>query len=116
MARRQRRIDEAKHEHWRQVLQRWKASGLGVRGFCDRHRLAESQFWWWRRRLGESIEMAPVKSEPAFVPITIVESRRAGTSAAIDIRLTSGHRLRVRAGCDRRLLAEVVALLEGRPC
>jgi transposase len=115
MARRQRQIDEAKHEHWRQVLQRWKASGLGVRAFCDRRKILESQFWWWKRRLGEPVATAPVEAGPDFVPVTIVEPP-SPTSAAIDIRLTSGHRLRVRAGCDRRLLADVVALLEGRPC
>jgi hypothetical protein len=114
MERRQRRINQAKHEHWRQVLQRWRASGMSVRGFCGRHKIHESRFWWWKRRLGEQVEAA-AKSEPAFVPVTIVEAPSAA-SAAIDIRLTNGHRLRVRAGCDRQLLSEVVAVLEGRPC
>ena len=41
--------------------------------------------------------------------------------APIDIRLAGGHRVRVRAGCDRGLLADVLALLRdtrvgGRPC
>jgi hypothetical protein len=112
MARRQRRIDEAKHERWRGVLRQWLASGLKVRRFCEEHQIRESQFWWWRRRLGES---ATKDAQPTFVPITIVEPS-APASAVIDIRLTSGHRLRIRAGCDRSLLADVVALLEGRPC
>jgi len=112
MARRQRRIDEAKHEHWRGVLRQWRASGLKVRRFCEQHRIRESQFWWWRRRLEESTTRI---GQPAFVPVTLVESR-GPASAAIDIRLASGHRLCVRSGCDRQLLAEVVAVLEGRPC
>lgn len=114
MARRQRRIDEAKHERWRRIFQQWRASGLGVRAFCDRRKIVESQFWWWKRRLAGRVETAQVKAGPDFVPVTIVEPP-SPTSAAIDIRLSSGHRVRVRAG-DRRLLAEVVALLEGRPC
>ncbi len=113
MARRRRRIDEAKHEHWRGVLRQWQASGLGIRAFCARHRIREPQFWWWRRRLEEP---AARLEQPAFMPVTLVGAREAGR-AAIDIRLkTSGHRLRVRSGCDRQLLAEVVALLEDRPC
>ena len=115
MARRQRPINEAKHERWRQVFEQWGASGLGVRAFCERQNIAESQFWWWRRRLGGQIETSPIKAEPAFVPLTIVESP-AASSAAIDVRLANGHRLKVRAGCDRQLLADVVAVLEGRPC
>jgi hypothetical protein len=108
-------IDAAKHERWRRVFREWRASGQSVRGFCGQHEIHESQFWWWRRRLADAVEAAPVKVEPAFVPVTIVEPP-ASASAAIDIRLTNGHRLRVRSGCDRQLLAEVVAVLEGRPC
>jgi hypothetical protein len=37
-------------------------------------------------------------------------------AAALDIRLAGGHRLRVRAGCDRDLLAAALAALGGRPC
>ncbi len=41
--------------------------------------------------------------------------------AAIDIRLAEGHRVRIRSGCDRSLLADVLAMRrrsasEGRPC
>lgn len=105
-------IDAAKHERWRRVFREWRASGQSVRGFCDQREIHESQFWWWKRRLSGEVES---KAEPAFVPVTIIEPPTPA-SAAIDIRLVSGHRLRVRAGCDRQLLAEVVAVLEGRPC
>ena len=83
MARRQRRINEAKHEHWRQVCCDGgkRAAGVGRPSFCDRHRIVESQFWWWRWRLGESIEMAPVESEPAFVPIRYCRSGGADQRA-----------------------------------
>jgi hypothetical protein len=108
-------IDAAKHERWRRVFREWRASGQSVRGFCDQRKIAESQFWWWKRRLAGDIEAVTVEPEPAFLPVTIVEPL-APASAAIDIRLTSGHRLRVRSGCDRQLLADVVAMLEDRPC
>jgi hypothetical protein len=111
MARRQRRIDEAKHEHWRGLLRQWRACGLGVRRFCEREGLRESQFWWWKRRLGEQVVKAPKKkAEAVFVPVSIVET------SAIEIELRSGHKLHVRAGCARQLLSEVVAVLEDRPC
>jgi hypothetical protein len=137
MAQSRERIDHAKHARWRQTLLRWESSGLSIRAFCKRERIHESQFWWWRRRLGgrpktsttssspivssPSAGSDPSSSGPAFVPIAVV-SDSPSASSAIDIRLASGHRLRVRAGCDCRLLAEVVAVLqarpetEGRPC
>ena len=39
MAKHQR--DPAKEAHWRKILQRFSASGLTVREFCRRERLAE---------------------------------------------------------------------------
>jgi hypothetical protein len=109
------RINEAKHAHWRRVLQQWQSSGLRVRAFCDRRNIPESQFWWWRRRLAEAGGSVEPRSSPAFVPVTIVGAATS-PGTAIDIKLANGHRLRVRAECDRRLLADVVAVLEGRPC
>jgi hypothetical protein len=109
------RVNAAKHARWQQLLDKWQASGLGVRAFCDRQKIPEAQFWWWRRRLAEQREPLEKRAAPAFVPVTIVGAA-SSLSAAIDIKLTNGHRLRVRAECDRRLLADVVAVLEGRPC
>jgi hypothetical protein len=65
--------------------------------------------------LDEQIEAAGAGNAPTFVPVTMLEESRKA-DAAIDIRLTSGQRLRVRSGCDRQLLAEVIDLLEGRSC
>jgi hypothetical protein len=110
MGRPKRRINEAKHAYWRRVLQQWRDSGLGIREFCRQHRHHESQFWFWKRRLGEHVD-----ATPNFVPVTVVDAPIA-RSPFIDIRLISGHRLRVRPGCDRQLLADVVAVLEGKPC
>jgi hypothetical protein len=115
MARPRGRIDEAKHAYWLQVLVQWRESKLTVREFCRRHRHHESQFWFWKRRLTSQLEATRVPADPAFVPVTIVD-KPSPTASTIDIRLANGHRLRVRAGCDRRLLADVVAALEGKPC
>ena len=109
------RIDEVKHARWRRLLRKFRASGLRARAFCDRNDIPESQFWWWKRRLDEQIEAAGAGNAPTFVPVTMLEESRKA-DAAIDIRLTSGQRLRVRSGCDRQLLAEVIDLLEGRSC
>ena len=108
-------IDEAKHAYWLEVLRQWQASDLGIREFCRRHRHHESQFWFWKRRLAHKLDAAPANLKPAFLPVTVVETA-APSAPAIDVRLPSGHRLRVRAGCDRQLLADVVAVLESKPC
>ncbi len=43
--------DAAKEQYWRGMIQQFEASGLGVRGFCDREGLSERRFYWWRRTL-----------------------------------------------------------------
>lgn len=124
-----RALDQNKYDRWRDILQQWRSSGLTVRQFCLRNHVNEGQFWWWRRRLdgtsrtsrsrsavpaSKTIE-PPSPKNTTFLPVTIVEPP-ASTGTAIDIHLRGGHRLRVRSGCDRGLLAEVVALLEGQTC
>lgn len=102
---------------WRRRLQRQQASGLTIRDFCALHDLHESAFYFWRREIAARDEASvrdPV-STPAFMPVQVIEAPTLPKSF-IDIRLASGHRLRVSAGCDRQLLADVVAVLEGKPC
>ena len=113
--RRRTAIDQDKHAFWKKTLQQWRSSGLGARAFCRQQRLKESQFWWWKRRLAEQLEASATKQTPAFVPVTLVQPTKAD-DAAIEIRLRSGHVLKLAGSCDRRLLADVVAVLEERPC
>jgi transposase-like protein len=109
---------------WRRRLKRQQASGLSIRDYCGAHNLHESAFYFWRREIAardrasaaaKSATAASSPTTPSFVPVTLLEAP-VHTDTSIDIRLASGHRLRVRAGCDRRLLAEVVAVLEGKSC
>jgi hypothetical protein len=114
--------DRKRERLWRRLLRRQQLSGLTVRDFCSQHGLAESAFHFWRREIARrndeqraaSALCAPA-AEPAFVPVSLTAPQDRAESA-IDIRLSNGQRLRVRGGCDRQLLADLVALLEGRSC
>jgi hypothetical protein len=114
---RKNRIDHDKHAYWTQMLQRWRASGQTIREFCRIQRLHESQFGFWKRQLIAQIDAAQTQTQakPAFLPVILTPSTRT-PDGPIEIRLNSGHRLRVRADCDRQLLAELVSLLEEKPC
>jgi hypothetical protein len=110
--------DPKRERFWRRHLKSQRASGLTIRDYCAGHELPESSFHFWRREIADrdrQREGAGTTPAPAFVPVTIIEPPMVA-NAAIDVKLASGHRLRVRAGCDSQLLAEVVAVLEGRPC
>jgi transposase-like protein len=104
---------------WRQHIHQQAASGDTIRDYCRDHDLNETAFYFWRRTLAERDRPASAKARtaaPAFVPVTVIDPPRTATDSPIDIRLTNGHRLRIRSGCDRELLAAVLVLLEGQPC
>ena len=97
---------------WRDLIERQRASGLSVAGFCRRDGVAASSFFAWKRKLGSS------PATPAFVEATVAGTRPPPTPAArsagrIEVRLRGGRRVRVGRGFDRDLLAEVVVALEG---
>jgi hypothetical protein len=77
--------------------------------------LTESAFYVWRRVIGERDQVAP-RPAPAFVPVTVIDQPARSTASPIDILLAGGRRIRVRPGCDRDLLAAVLALLEKPSC
>ncbi|MDB5311548.1 MAG: hypothetical protein JWO38_5750 [Gemmataceae bacterium] len=114
--------DAQLEQFWRRHLKRQPASGLTIRDYCRTHALREPSFYAWRRTIRArdnptahpTPPQPPVAPAPTFLPVTLVDSRPPA-AAPLDIRLANGHRLRVHAGCDRALLAEVLAILHPAP-
>jgi transposase len=119
MARLQR--DLKREQIWRRHLDKQRSSGLTVRAYCREHALRETSFFFWKKEIAkrdaESRAIPPAPPAPAFVPVAVI----GRDETPIEIRLTGGHRVRVRSGYDRGLLADVLAMLGGsssedRPC
>lgn len=120
--------DPRLEQFWRRHLSRQPASGLTTREYCRKHALREPSFYAWRRIISERDQAtrprhdATPSPEPAFLPVTFSDPQARHCAAAIDIQLANGCRIRVRSGCDRTLLADVLAILhasartEARPC
>lgn len=112
MARQQR--DLKRERTWRRHIAEQRTSGQTIRAYCDARRIRETAFYFWRQEIAKRDREAATeaKAAPAFVPVAVIDApTRSDTS--IDIRLVEGHRLRVRSGCDRVLLADVLNLLRG---
>jgi transposase-like protein len=107
--------DLKRERTWRRHFERQEASGLSVRDYCCRHDLTESAFYVWRRVIRER-DQDSARPAPVFVPVTVVDRPTRSTGSAINIILADGRRVRVCPGCDRELLATVLAVVEGRPC
>jgi transposase-like protein len=113
--------DPQRRRYWQDVVRRWREGGQSVRAFCRAEGLRESAFYFWRRELvrrGDRARRQPqaTSSSPAFLPVKLVGDNPAAAVQGIEIVLPRGRVVRVRAGFDRQALAEVLAVLEARPC
>jgi transposase len=103
-------VDLGRESYWRQVLARWRRSGLSVRAFCRAQGVNEPRFYWWRRKLGQVDPKTPV-----FVPVHVVtEETSEPATRGIEVVLTNGRCLRVGPGFDPHTLVTLVDLLEAR--
>ena len=77
----------SKEQHWRQVLARWRSSGLSVRAYCELQRIPQPSFYWWRRAISRRDSAGP-----QFRPVRVVPDAVApdvGDGAIEVILLTS---------------------------
>ena len=106
----------SKELFWRRVIRQWDRGELSVRAFCRTHGLSEPSFYAWRRILAQRDAKTPAAP---FVPVQVVaepRSAEAPHSAALELILEDGRRLRIEPGFDGPTLRRVLALLqEERP-
>jgi len=117
-----------------------------VRAFCLAEGLRESAFYFWRRKLARRSQPSDAVGQPrseasaialaspspkrlspprhsvaSFLPVRVVGPASGcpaatETTRGVEIVLAHGRTVRVGAGFDRQTLAEVLAVLEARPC
>jgi transposase len=101
-------------EQWRERVQRWKESGLTAPEFSAREGCKPGTLRWWSSYLARGQQRrgrAATSSTPSFVPVVVeAAASRGGT---IEVRLASGHTLRVTPDFDDATLRRVVSALEG---
>ena len=104
--------DERKERQWRRWISQWQTSGLSVRDFCARHRLATASFYNWRRVLERR-----AAEEPAFVPVQVLADAMPVQATLLEVVLADGRAVRVAPGFDAATLRRLLAVLEGEgPC
>jgi transposase len=127
--------------YWGEAMRRWREGGQSVREFCRNEGLRESAFYFWRRELAQRSQRTDAvngsrpqadqtttasrspkrassqhSSIPSFLPVRVVEEVAAEATSGVEIILAHGCTVRVRAGFDRQTLADVLTVLEVRPC
>lgn len=132
MARRRGERDRGKERFWRDMVGRWRQSGVTIRDFCDAHGLSEPSFYGWRRELAKRDEQArerPARRKssghaestngsshrdphanglPAFVPLQVMPAEPA---SVLEVVVGAGHVVRVPPGFDAATLRSLLAVL-----
>ena len=97
---------------WTKLLRKQRGSGLTVEAFCARHRLANSTYWRWRRRL-EVLLPDEARAVPAQIPapkfLTIPMN---ATGEAFEVQVGE---MRVRLGgvAAQRVLEAIITRIAG---
>ena len=108
-----------KEAFWRRALADQEESGLSVRQFCQRKKIAEASFYGWRRELalrdreGNGSERqagSAAGHEQAFVPLRVTPS--PVLAAGLELLHPSGHVIRIPAGFDDETLRRILSILE----
>ena len=107
--------DPRKEQHWRELIRRWQHSGLSVRAFCQRQRLAVPSFYAWRRTLRQRDAQASQAAPVTFLPVHVRHDDTDPTPP-LELVLATGRHLRIPHGYDPAHLGDVVRALEGPPC
>jgi hypothetical protein len=115
--------DASKERYWREVIRRWKASGLEIRRFCKREGVSENCFHWWRRTLQRRDPdqgRRPPRTKPEearrdkrldkspFVPVSLP----IAVAEPVEVVHPRGHVLRVPARFDAHALSRLLAAID----
>ena len=109
------RRDSTKEKFWRRMVIGQARSRLSIRAWCREHDLHEHAFYWWRVRLARTGRKVRSR-KPTFVPVRVSAQGVSGTEGQIEIALSGDRRVRLSGPVDRQMLADVLAVLEARPC
>src|SRR5947207_3050393 len=86
---------------WRDLIERWRASGQSIAAFCAAHGVGAATFYSWRRRLAARAR-GTSKAAPAFAAIRVVPD------PTVEVVLPTGLVVRVPVGTDPTAVARLV--------
>lgn len=101
-------------------MEQQQRSGLSVARFCEKHGVATSTLFAWKRRLRQGagaaapwpfVRVRAVSHPAGMGPAALTPP---GAGGAIELRLGSRRRLVLRPGFDAPTLAAALAVLESR--
>lgn len=110
--------------HWeasekKQVIGRWKSSGLSRKAFAERAGVSPTNLWRWEQMFGQTIK--PATGAPQFVPVVIKASGADSTMTPLpsdtsrpiaEFVCLSGRIIRVYEGCADATIRQLIRAAE----
>ena len=95
--------------YWQEILKRWQQSGLSASQFCRMHKISDSGFYTWRKKL--TATQSTQLSQSADAPFVQVTTSPAISSPLI-LQLASGHTLHIAHPVNTDALGKALAALQ----
>lgn len=111
--------DIEKERYWQQMIREAIRSKHSIREFCRQHRLKESRFYWWQRRLNMTRHPRARKrqgSKDNLASFALISNDPGAADAGIELILQDGRRLRISRGVDEQTLRAVLAAVGPGGC
>lgn len=94
-----------KASYWREQVSQYRASGLTMKAWCEKHHIAFGQMKYWIRKLG-----LRQRSRGTVVPNWIEVTPIPAPASSLVVRVGAAE-IKVAAGFDAALLKQVVQTL-----
>ena len=105
--------DVEKQRFWQRTIREAARSLMSIREFCRQHRLRESQFYWWQRKLRASRqERKKPSANGGAASFALVSEDGASMPAGLELVFRDGRRLRISQGVEEETLRAVLAAME----
>lgn len=90
------------------LIVKWRKSGDSGASFARRHRIPTWTFWYWQRKLSTAPAPEATSASATFVPVQVASE---ADLPVIEVVLTGGERLQVRAGASAELVQATLRVL-----
>ena len=98
-------------ENWTARIMACRGSGMTVRSWCQENGLSEKTYYYWQRRLFQTLSEQQAIRQPAFAEITPTPNVRPSSGVAVTIRI-SGVEAEIYKGADAATVETVLRILK----
>ncbi len=105
-------------QDYKTLIAAFERSGLSLNAFARKKGVPYSTLALWKNRLVKEAELELASSPPQFLPVTIDGAGLSASSQreSCEVRLRSGHELRIPPGFDAVTLCALINALEPSSC